>query len=105
MINRSKPLKNSRYKKIRLDKNEKNDAFEKFFLSSFTKSIKSYHLSSYQETYDVYKNISSIKNHALFLKLNVPIGVSEVKKEEIKEVKNQKQKEKEKKKKSKKQKN
>lgn len=58
MINRSKPLKNSRYKKIRLDKNEKNDAFEKFFLSSFTKSIKSYHLSSYPETYDVYKNIS-----------------------------------------------
>jgi len=54
---------------------------------------------------NVYKNISSIKNHALFLKLNVPIGVSEVKKEEIKEVKNQKQKEKEKKKKSKKQKN
>lgn len=54
---------------------------------------------------NVYKNISSIKNHALFLKLNVPIGVSEVKKEEIKEVKNQNQKEKEKKKKSKKQKN
>ncbi len=58
MIKRSKPLKNSRYKKIRLDKNEKNDAFGKFFLSSFTKSIKSYHLSSYPETYDVYKNIS-----------------------------------------------
>ncbi|MDA7824982.1 PorT family protein [Flavobacteriaceae bacterium] len=54
---------------------------------------------------NVYKNISSIKNHALFLKLNIPIGVSEAKKEEIKEVKDQKQKEKEKKKKSKKQKN
>jgi hypothetical protein len=54
---------------------------------------------------NVYKNISSIKNHALFLKLNIPIGVSEAKKEEIKEVKDQNQKEKEKKKKSKKQKN
>ena len=54
---------------------------------------------------NVYKNISSIKNHALFLKLNIPIGVSEAKKEEIKEVKDQKQKEKEKKKKPKKQKN
>jgi hypothetical protein len=54
---------------------------------------------------NVYKNISSIKNHALFLKLNIPIGVSEAKKEEIKEVKDQKQKEKEKKKKSRKQKN
>jgi len=54
---------------------------------------------------NVYKNISSIKNHALFLKLNIPIGVSEAKKEEIKEVKDQTQKEKEKKKKSKKQKN
>lgn len=54
---------------------------------------------------NVYKNISSIKNHALFLKLNIPIGVSEAKKEEIKEVKDQNQKEKEKKKNSKKQKN
>jgi len=53
---------------------------------------------------NVYKNSSSIKNHALFVKLNIPIGVSEEKKEEIKEVKDQNQKEKEKKKKSRKQK-
>ena len=53
---------------------------------------------------NVYKNISSIKNHALFIKLNIPIGVSEAKKEEIKEVKNQNHTEKEKKKKAKKQK-
>ena len=53
---------------------------------------------------NVYKDISSIKNQALFVKLNIPIGVSEAKKEEIKEVKDQNQKEKEKKKKSKKQK-
>jgi hypothetical protein len=42
---------------------------------------------------NVYKNISNIKNHALFVKLNISIGVSEAKKEAIKEVKNQNQKE------------
>lgn len=58
MINRPKPLKKSRYKKIRLDKNEKNDEFKAEFLNSFKKLIKSYHLSSYPETYEVYKAIS-----------------------------------------------
>ena len=51
---------------------------------------------------NVYKNISCIKNHALFVKLNIPIGVSEAKKEEIKEVKDQNHTEKEKKKKARK---
>ena len=49
---------------------------------------------------NVYKDISSIKNHALFVKLNIPIGVSEAKKEEIKEVKDQNHTEKEEKKKA-----
>ena len=58
MIIRPKPLKKSRYKKIRLDKNEKNDDFKIEFLNSFKKIIKSHHLSSYPETYEAYKSLS-----------------------------------------------
>ena len=58
MIIRPKPLKKSRYKKIRLDKNEKNDDFKIEFVNSFKKIIKSHHLSSYPETYEVYKSLS-----------------------------------------------
>jgi hypothetical protein len=36
---------------------------------------------------NVYKNRSGTKNNALFLKLNVPIGVSDEKKKEVKELK------------------
>lgn len=37
---------------------------------------------------DVYKEKSGTKNSALFLKVNVPIGLSQEKKDEIKEIKN-----------------
>jgi hypothetical protein len=47
---------------------------------------------------NVYKNNSSTKNSSLFLKLNIPIGVSEEKKEVIKETKGQIKSDKEKKK-------
>tara|TARA_R110000787_G_scaffold60220_8_gene136585 strand:- start:32194 stop:32994 length:801 start_codon:yes stop_codon:yes gene_type:complete len=47
---------------------------------------------------NVYKNNSSTKNNSLFLKLNIPIGVSEKKKEEIQGLKTQIKTEKEKKK-------
>ena len=38
---------------------------------------------------NVYKGNSSVKNNSLFLKLNIPIGVSEAKKEEVKEIKDE----------------
>ena len=38
---------------------------------------------------NVYKNNSSVKNNSLFLKLNIPIGVSEAKKEEVKGIKDE----------------
>jgi len=47
---------------------------------------------------NVYKNNSSTKNSSLFLKLNIPIGVSEEKKEVIKDLKDKVQTEKAKKK-------
>lgn len=51
---------------------------------------------------DVYKDRSGTNNSSLFLKLNVPIGLSDVKKEEIKKLKNQKSENKAKKKEEKK---
>jgi hypothetical protein len=51
---------------------------------------------------DVYKDRSGTKNSSLFLKLNVPFGLSQDKKDEIKEFKNRKAEEKAKKKEAKK---
>lgn len=51
---------------------------------------------------NVYKNISGKTNNSIFLKLNIPIGVSEAKKEKVKELKKLNKEKKLKKKKSKK---
>ena len=51
---------------------------------------------------DVYKDRSGTKNSSLFLKVNVPIGLSQEKKNQIKEFKNTKAEEKAKKKEAKK---
>ena len=56
----------------------------------------------YYGFFDVYKDRSGTNNSSLFLKLNVPIGLSDVKKEEIKKLKNQKAEKKAKKKEEKK---
>ena len=53
---------------------------------------------------NVYKNNSSVKNNSLFLKLNIPIGVSEEKKEEVQTLKGEIKEEKANKKKARKQK-
>ena len=65
MIIRPKPLKKSRYKKIRLDKNEKNDDFKIEFLNSFKKIIKNKNnkklLSRLSDSKKVRKQIIQLK--------------------------------------------
>ena len=58
LIKRDKPIEKTRYFKIRLDKNEKNDLFPTKFLSYIKSSLNSNHFSVYPETYKIYLEIA-----------------------------------------------
>tara|TARA_X000000950_G_scaffold289404_1_gene412978 strand:- start:46211 stop:47272 length:1062 start_codon:yes stop_codon:yes gene_type:complete len=60
---------NSRYSSIRLDKNEKNDDFDKFFLNTVIKNFTSTHVTAYPNFKDLYnllkKNLKIKKDNIL----------------------------------------
>jgi histidinol-phosphate aminotransferase len=58
-IYRSKPVSKSRYGLLRLDKNERNNKLDKFFINKLKSSITSEHLTSYPELNTLYANLSS----------------------------------------------
>ncbi len=52
----------SRYKKLRLDKNERISSFEDEFIKKFFKKINSFYLNSYPETKNLYNKLANYHN-------------------------------------------
>lgn len=65
-IHRTALSQNSRFNKIRLEKNERVENFEKKILLNFKKQINSRHLNTYPETYSLYESLA--KFHRLKIK-------------------------------------
>ena len=55
-INRTKPIKKSRYNFLRLDKNERISRFQNSFIKKFKSRIKSEHLTCYPELFNFYNS-------------------------------------------------
>ena len=62
-VKRSKPSSESRFKFLRLDKNERVSKFPKKFISLFKKKLSSENLNVYPETYEFYTLLQ--KKHIL----------------------------------------
>lgn len=59
-IFRSQTLSESRHKKIRLDKNERTSNFEKNFIKNLVSKIDSTQITSYPETWGLYKSLAKL---------------------------------------------
>jgi len=57
LLRKRNPI-NSRYKKIRLDKNERISSFDNYFLNKIKKNLNSEYISAYPEVEEIYKVLS-----------------------------------------------
>ena len=59
LLRKRNPI-NSRYKNIRLDKNERVSSFDNYFLNKIKSNLSSEYISAYPEVEEIYKVLSKV---------------------------------------------